>query len=191
MYCSTEYLSNISAPSCHDHASLTIQLSRKVVDDSSARPARLLDHHVVEKKTGVVGIFDNHQPPSTLCFVEPVQYQFTSVDLRIFTARKLQPVARSRQVCIYWLWKHCLLLSILPGGRANTYRHKKTLSVENLSRANSWSLSSCACPAGSCPAGSLSSWPIPAVVYEPANSNRHAAYSQHPRHQPRAENLIA
>src|SRR6201997_582722 len=24
-------------------------------------------------------------------------------------------VARSRQVCIYWLWKHCLLLSILLG----------------------------------------------------------------------------
>src|SRR5207248_4877813 len=42
-------------------------------------------------------------------------------------------------------------------GRANTYTHKKTLSVENLSRANSWSLSSCACPAGSCPAGSFSS----------------------------------
>ena len=42
-------------------------------------------------------------------------------------------------------------------GRANTYTQKKTLSVENLSRANSWSLSSCACPAGSCPAGSLSS----------------------------------
>src|SRR5436305_2853300 len=34
-------------------------------------------------------------------------------------------------------------------GRANTYTQKKTLSVENLSRANSWSLSSCACP---CPA---------------------------------------
>src|SRR5947208_13095464 len=28
-------------------------------------------------------------------------------------------------------------------------------------------------------AGSLSSWAIPAVVYEPANSNRDAAYSQH------------
>ena len=39
----------------------------------------------------------------------------------------VRSVARSRQVCIYWLWKHCLLLSILPGGRANTYRHKKTL----------------------------------------------------------------
>src|SRR5436190_16220024 len=37
-------------------------------------------------------------------------------------------------------------------GRANTYTQKKILSVENLSRANSWSLSSCACPAGSCPA---------------------------------------
>src|SRR5436305_6009760 len=33
-------------------------------------------------------------------------------------------------------------------GRANTYTQKKTLSVENLSRANSWSLSSCACPSG-------------------------------------------
>jgi hypothetical protein len=61
-------------------------------------------------------------------------------------------VARSRQVCIYWLWKHCLLLAILPEGRANTYRHRKILSVECLSRANSWSLSSCAFPAGSCPA---------------------------------------
>jgi hypothetical protein len=34
-------------------------------------------------------------------------------------------VARSGQVCIYWLWKHCLLLSILFEGRANAYRHKK------------------------------------------------------------------
>jgi hypothetical protein len=51
-------------------------------------------------------------------------------------------VARSRQVYIYWLWKHCLLLSILPGGRANTYTHRKMLSVECLTRANSWSLSS-------------------------------------------------
>jgi len=33
--------------------------------------------------------------------------------------------------------------------------------------------------AGSCPAGSLSSWPIPAVVYEPANHNRNAVCSQH------------
>src|SRR5271163_4336490 len=72
-----------------------------------------------------------------------------------------------------------LIATYSTWGRANTYTQKKTLSVENLSRANSWSLSSCACPAGSCPAGSLSSWPIPAVVYEPANSNRHAAYSQH------------
>jgi hypothetical protein len=61
-------------------------------------------------------------------------------------------VARNRQVCIYWWWKHCLLLSILPGERANTYTHRKILSVECLSRANSWSLSSCAFPAGSCPA---------------------------------------
>jgi hypothetical protein len=51
-------------------------------------------------------------------------------------------VARSRQVCIYWLWKHCLLLSILSEGRADTYRHKKILSVERLSRPNSWFLSS-------------------------------------------------
>ena len=60
-------------------------------------------------------------------------------------------VARSRQVCIYWLWKHCLLLSILPEGQTNTYRHRKTPSDENLSR-DSWSLSSSAFPAGSCPA---------------------------------------
>jgi hypothetical protein len=38
---------------------------------------------------------------------------------------------------------------ILPEGRANTYRHRKILSVECLSRVNSWSLSSCAFPAGS------------------------------------------
>src|SRR5271168_2359872 len=61
-------------------------------------------------------------------------------------------VARSRQVCIYWLWKHCLLLSILPGERANTYTHRKMLSVECLTRANSWPLSSCAFPAGPYPA---------------------------------------
>src|SRR4051794_41567612 len=43
-----------------------------------------------------------------------------------------------------------LLIAIYSTGeRANTYTHRKTLSVENLSRANSWSLSSCACP---CPA---------------------------------------
>jgi hypothetical protein len=51
-------------------------------------------------------------------------------------------VARSRQVCIYWLWKHWLMPPILSEGRANTYRHKKILSVECLPRANSWSLSS-------------------------------------------------
>ena len=34
---------------------------------------------------------------------------------------------------ISWLWKHCLL-SILPGQRADTCRHKKPLSVEYLSR---------------------------------------------------------
>jgi hypothetical protein len=35
-------------------------------------------------------------------------------------------VARSRQVYMKWWWKHCLLLSILPGLRADTYRHKKS-----------------------------------------------------------------
>jgi len=43
---------------------------------------------------------------------------------------------------------------------------------------SSWSLSSYAFPAGSCPAGSLSSWSIPADVYEPANCNRNAACTQ-------------
>jgi hypothetical protein len=66
-----------------------------------------------------------------------------------------------------------LLLSILPGERATTYRRKKTLSDECLSRANSWSLSSCAFPAGSCPADCTR-----VQAYDPANSNRHAAYSQ-------------
>src|SRR5271156_4487987 len=42
-----------------------------------------------------------------------------------------------------------LIATYSTWGRANTYTHMKTLSVENLSRANSWSLSSCACP---CPA---------------------------------------
>ena len=44
-----------------------------------------------------------------------------------------------------------LIATYSTWGRANTYTHKKTLSVENLSRANSWSLSSCACPYA-CPA---------------------------------------
>jgi hypothetical protein len=36
------------------------------------------------------------------------------------------PVARSRQVYMKPWWKHCLLLSTLPGLRADTYRHKKS-----------------------------------------------------------------
>jgi hypothetical protein len=35
-------------------------------------------------------------------------------------------VARSRQVYMKWWWKHCLLLFILPGQRADTYRHRKS-----------------------------------------------------------------
>ena len=85
----------------------------------------------------------------------------------------------AQQTGMHILVVEALLIAIYSTGeRANTYTQKKILSVENLSRANSWSLSSCACPAGSCPAGSLSSCLIPAVVYEPANGNRHAAYSQ-------------
>src|SRR5271170_4123983 len=45
-----------------------------------------------------------------------------------------------------------LIATYSTWGWANTYTHRKTLSVENLSRANSWSLSSCTFPAGSCPA---------------------------------------
>jgi hypothetical protein len=37
---------------------------------------------------------------------------------------------------------HEMVVEALPGWRADTYRHKKILSVECLSRANSWSLSS-------------------------------------------------
>ena len=55
-----------------------------------------------------------------------------------------------------------LLICYLPRKRADTYRHKKTLSVERLSHAISWSLSSLTFPAGSCPAGSLLSWSMPA-----------------------------
>src|SRR5271156_4120832 len=57
-----------------------------------------------------------------------------------------QSVARSRQVCIYWLWKHCLLLSILPGGRSILIDIGKSCRSSCLSRANSWSLSSYAFP---------------------------------------------
>jgi hypothetical protein len=78
--------------------------------------------------------------PDEACAKHHCLYQV--VEDTVFLFDDLETVARSRQVCIYWLWKHCLLLSILPGGRANTYRHKKILSVECLSRANSWSLSS-------------------------------------------------
>ena len=78
-------------------------------------------------------------------------------------------VCCAQQTGMHILVVEALLIATYSAGRADTYTHKKTLSVENLSRANSWSLSSCACPY---PAESLSSWPIPAVVYEPANSNR-------------------
>ena len=64
-------------------------------------------------------------------------------------------VARSRQVYMKWWWKHCLLLFILPGQRADTYRHRK-------------SFRSSACPAepfqlvpaqlGLSPAGSYQLW---------------------------------
>jgi len=35
--------------------------------------------------------------------------------LLLVQSSEISIIARSRQVCIYWLWKHCLLLSILPG----------------------------------------------------------------------------
>jgi hypothetical protein len=44
-----------------------------------------------------------------------------------------RPVARSRQVCIYWLWKRCLLLSFYLRGE-RVLRHGGTLSVGYLSR---------------------------------------------------------
>jgi hypothetical protein len=59
-------------------------------------------------------------------------------------------------------------LSILPGQRADTYRHKKTLSVEYLSRAIKL------LPVQL----SLSSWSILAEVYEPVNRHRIAACTQ-------------
>jgi hypothetical protein len=50
----------------------------------------------------------------------------------------------AQQTGMHKLVVEALLIAIYSTwGRANTYRHKKTLSVENLSRANSWSLSSC------------------------------------------------
>jgi hypothetical protein len=41
----------------------------------------------------------------------------------------VRPAARSRQVYMKWWWKHCLLLSIPPGQRADTYRHKKSFQL--------------------------------------------------------------
>src|ERR1700757_1899901 len=97
---------------------------------------------------------------------------------------------------MYWLWKHCLLLSILPGDKRILIHIEKPCRsrtclvrlagpcpavpapVQLVSVQLYLPLSSCTCPAGSCPAGSLSSWLIPAGVYEPANSHRNAAYSQ-------------
>src|SRR3984957_55083 len=61
----------------------------------------------------------------------------------------------------------------------------KSFSVECRSRTNSWPLSSRTFPLGPCPPGSLSSWLIPAVVYEPVNSRRSAAYSQQTRRRGR------
>ena len=84
-------------------------------------------------------------------------------------------VARSRQVCIYWLWKHCLLLSILLGNEQILIRKRKSCQSRTcLVRT-----------AGPCPA--VPAQLVPAQLayertsvraYEPANGNRHAAYSQ-------------
>jgi hypothetical protein len=52
-----------------------------------------------------------------------------TIDLR----KSVSPVARSRQVCIYWLWKRCLLLSFYLRGE-RVLRHGGTLSVGYLSR---------------------------------------------------------
>jgi hypothetical protein len=42
-------------------------------------------------------------------------------------------VARSRQVCIYWLWKHCLLLSILLGTSKYLYTKENPVGREPVS----------------------------------------------------------
>jgi hypothetical protein len=65
-----------------------------------------------------------------------------------------------------------LLNCYLPRKRADTYRRKKTLSVECLPRAISWSLSSSTFPACSCPAGSRLSRSIPAESLRVATEAR-------------------
>jgi hypothetical protein len=75
-------------------------------------------------------------------------------------------VVCSRQVCIYWLWKHCLLLPILPGDEQIHIRiGKPCRSRTCLVRI-----------AGPCPAEAYECTSVRA--YEPANSHRDAAYSQ-------------
>jgi hypothetical protein len=82
-------------------------------------------------------------------------------------------VARSRQVCIYWLWKHCLLLSFY-------LRDEQILiDIGNMDRrivlpipSFSWS-----CLAEPLPV-QLNCTNV--RMYEPANSNRNTAYSQQP-----------
>src|SRR4051794_15862896 len=74
-------------------------------------------------------------------------------------------VVEALLIAIYSTWE-----------RANTYTHRKILSVECLSRANSRSLSSCAFPAGSCPAVPFQLVPVQlrytnVRAYEPAKSN--------------------
>jgi hypothetical protein len=51
-------------------------------------------------------------------------------------------VARSRQVCIKWWWKHCLMLSIYLRDEQILIHIRKPFSGERPSRANSWPLSS-------------------------------------------------
>jgi hypothetical protein len=59
-------------------------------------------------------------------------------------------VARSRQVCIYWLWKHFLLLSFYLRDEQMLIDIRKPFRSSTCLARYSWSLSSCAFLASPC-----------------------------------------
>jgi len=69
-------------------------------------------------------------------------------------AREVHVYFCAQQTGMHILVVEALLIATYSTWRwANTYTHRKILSVENLSLANSWSLSSRTFPAGSLPSG--------------------------------------
>jgi hypothetical protein len=54
-------------------------------------------------------------PPLLPPLIDVARSKQVYIESLEITALSIYLVARSRQVYMKWLWKHCLLLSILPG----------------------------------------------------------------------------